>query len=240
MSIVLLLLALAVGGCGGSDIAATATVEATATPELSAAVPTATPEPASANVVLGQWQLRQGPNEAQVFIEGEVLNAGEAHAQEIMVDIQLFDASATLLGAERAFVITDIVHAGGMSPFFAFMFDVELADVNDTQIEIAFNTFDEDSYHGFTYSLDIEVVALDWMPRDISGELRNRDEFPLKLVTLAIIGYDEHGGIVAVERATMDTEQVEPGATATFSARILGHDDVPARVVAVAQGVRVR
>jgi hypothetical protein len=239
-------LSIACGGSAGDEIAAItappAAATAVVTPTATVALPTSTPTPVppQASVQLGAWQVRAAPNAVQVLIEGEAVNEGDADAQEITVAIRLYDAGGTIIASERAYLVLSIIPAGGMSPFLAYVNGIALEDVDETRIDIQFKTFDENSYHGFTYSLDVEIAQLRWMEDRIVGELRNTDVYPLRNVTVAIIGYDENGGIVSVERATMDSDQVEPGMTAGFSNRFASHDTMPATWVAVAQGSRVR
>lgn len=240
--VAVLVSAVVIVACGGDSAEPTSTVTLEPVAESTATQPaaTATPVPAQADVRLGAWQLRAAENQIQVYIEGEAVNEGDAHAQEISVAIRLYDAAGEIIASERAYIIQSVIPAGGMSPFLAYVNGIDIEDIDDTQIDIQFQTYEEDSFHGFTYTLDIEIVQLNWTENRIVGEVRNMDEFPVRNVSVAIIGYDDDGEIVSVERATMDSDQVEPGMTAGFSSNFLGHDDVPTTWVALPQGSRVR
>jgi hypothetical protein len=233
--------------CGGADPTPPPTPSPTPTPQpaaTSTSVPpaaTATPEPAAAaDMQLGALHLRQQDATSPLFISGEIYNHGEMDVQEVLLRIHLYDASGTIAHSQRPDAILDIVPAGSMSPFASTVFDVDLADIVDTQVEIEFSPYDPDSFHGFTYALHVEVTDLEWESNRISGTLANTGDMALRHVYLIVAGYDTAGQLVGVEHIYADDDEIAPAASSTFSRLVPTYDEPPVRWTTVAQGSRVR
>lgn len=213
---------------------ATATEASTATPTTPAATPT--PEGA-ADVVVGKYRMYMGQYSTDPRVFGDIVNNGTATATDVQVAVQAYDAAGTILGSGEAIYKRPMIPAGEKSPFLALLNGVDPAAVAELKIQVQFETYDPSSFMADFYSIDIGVTQVQWANDNIVGEVQNNGEKPVSNVSVIVIGYDAAGEPMGVYQTYADLDQLDPGATTSFSASYLGYEGDPATVEAFASGL---
>jgi hypothetical protein len=210
-----------------------------ATPTSAPATATPTTVAATADVQLGEWNLAQAPRGNTLYVIGEVFNKGDAMASDITVAVSVYDARGRIIGSATALYILRLIPSGAMSPFRAEIHDMPLDAVADTRIQIQYGTSDSTEFLPDFFSIDLEILQVNWTAERIVGEFVNVGDRPLEHAFVLLIGYDEDGSVIAVETVNADLDRIEPAMTSAFSTSHY-RGAIPARWHAVAQGIVAR
>jgi hypothetical protein len=193
----------------------------------------------AAHIRVGKWtRVAASDTPATQYVMGEIINDGSVDVANIQITVTLVDASGAVIATDVAEELLPVLKAGQLSPFAAIVLNVDNPDaIADVQFQTQFDTYDPNDSAMNVYTLDLNVTQAQWIGGAVSGEVQNTGAGAAQDVTVLVIGYDAGGNVVGVVQTYTQTEQIDPGASASFMSNFVGFAAEPASVQAVAFGI---
>jgi hypothetical protein len=166
--------------------------------EARALLPTSTPTPMPLDIVhVGLYRTPAG----SVWCMGEVGNSHEQALDMVQVQVLLYSMSGKLLDRNTAFILADVVPAGGVAPFAVLLSGASAERFASHVIDIL-SAEPVTAWGGRHRSLVVDALQAEPAGDQtiVQGIVRNEGEMGAKEIRITITAYGEGGTVVAVRQ----------------------------------------
>lgn len=185
---------------------------------------------------LNAWVDRNGG----FVIAGQVVNNAAAPLEFVRIEAQLYDAENRVLVSLDDFVSSDVMLPGEYAPFsLVFSDGLPSGTVRyELHASARYAGTAAQTFYGpenFTVSSQAEFDQNGFLV--VSGQVRNDGTLTANLVKVVVVVFDQQGRVIATDTTLVDTQQLVPGQTSTFSVSFAELGGVPNTFTVSAQGV---
>lgn len=190
-------------------------------PPVIATVPTGVGTPAGGTPELELKDLRsfKGSFGKQRHFVGEIHNTGTVPAGYPSVKVTIVDASNTAIDGGSCSSLTRVLEPGDKVPCTFSLFKAETSTNYKTEIK-PMKAF----FRGELADLEVTetkvVPKRGYKPAQVTGKITNNSSFKAKMVMALASLYGKDGKIVGADQALVAGNDLEPGASALFDAKI--------------------
>jgi hypothetical protein len=184
-----------------------------------------TPKP-QINLQAGSYTSYRDSIDSLWFV-GEVVNTGDASAQNVQVAISLIDSSGNIVGTGSESLV--YVGANGKFPFKILVLN-DPAEWAEVKIQIQGEPYSENSLFAPYIELEIDNVSGkpgDFLGYNLTGVVKNTGDKTALLVYITAVAYDEEGQVVDVGWTFATLDQIAPGGDSPFSIDFSNLEDAP-------------
>ncbi|MBI3168678.1 MAG: hypothetical protein HYZ22_09385 [Chloroflexi bacterium] len=215
--------ALAGLACSALTPRVTTEVISTTAPVLSAS-----PTPKSQiNLEAGNYTNYRDSIDSLWFV-GEVLNTGEASAQNVQVVISLIDDNGSVIGTGSETLL--YVGANGKFPYKILIFNAP-SEWSEVKIQIQGESYSENALFAPYIKLQIDNVSGkpgDFGGYNLTGVVKNTGDKTASLVYISAIAYDEQGQVIDAGWTFATLDQIAPGSDSPFTLDFSNLKNAPA------------
>jgi len=198
-----------------------------------AATPTPTPIPLQIqNIYLGDTTI------GNLWVLGEVQNAGDTAVEQVRVRVDLIDAAEQTVAQQEILVALDLLDVGERAPF-AVLFDAPYPAFARYQVFVSHAV---PAYVG-SYYRDLQVDVLEtgqerYASYTVNGAVHNTGPEEAVSVQVILTAYDALDRVIATRTIDPEYNVVPQGGATNFEAILTPLGGPIARIDAVAQGRR--
>ena len=190
-------------------------------PPVLATAPTGAGSPSGGTPELELKDLRsfKGSFGKQRHFVGEIHNTGTVPAGYPSVKVTIVDASNTAIDGGTCASLTRVLEPGDKVPCTFSLFKAETSTNYKTEIK-PMKAF----FRGELADLEVTetkvVPKRGYKPAQVTGKITNNSSFKAKMVMALAALYGKDGKIVGADQALVAGNDLEPGASALFDAKI--------------------
>ncbi len=205
-------------------------------PEDTSGAPTATATPFPLNI--RGINFVENPS-GTLWCFGEVVNPGGSTLSEMVVGVNLFDGTGTLLASQAAYTALDVVPVGQTVPF-AIPFDDPPTSFAQYQVAAvaAVPLQGKTRYYLDLNPVEVSASQMGGKTYRVSGQLENTGAADAETVKLVVTAYDDAGRIVALRQVQLDVVVLKSGARTPFQVDLTIPDAVVNRYGVQAQALQ--
>lgn len=200
--------------------------------------PTATPTPFPVTVQGVSFQrMAQGG----LWSFGEIFNPGQTILSEVVVEVNLYDATGILLDTKAVFAQLDLLLPGQSVPFAA-LFPEPPNSFAQYQVSAisAVPILGETQYYVDFTAVETAGRAVEAGLYRVSGQLENSGEHDVESIKLVATAYDADNQVLGQRQALLDVITLRNRARTAFTIDlIIPNNDEVTRYTVQAQGLRV-
>jgi hypothetical protein len=190
-------------------------------PPVIATVPTGLGSPSGGTPELELKDLRsfKGSFGKQRHFVGEIHNTGTVPAGYPSVKVTIVDASNTAIDGGSCASLTRVLEPGDKVPCTFSLFKAETSTNYKTEIK-PMKAFFRGELADLAVTETKVVPKRGYKPAQVTGKITNNSSFKAKMVMALASLYGKDGKIVGADQALVAGNDLEPGASALFDAKI--------------------
>lgn len=198
--------------------------------------PTPTPFPVTVQGVNFQRMAQGG-----LWSFGEIFNPGQTILSEVVVEVNLYDATGILLDTKAVFAQLDLLLPGRKIPFAALFSEPPSAFAQYQVSAIsAVPILGETQYYVDFSAVETAGRVVEAGLYRVSGQLENNGEHDVEAIKLVATAYDAENQVLGQRQARLDVITLRSRARTAFTIDlIIPNNDEVTRYTVQAQGLRV-